>query len=775
MQMLTDLLPYQKDAVAKLSRLKVGALYMEQGTGKTRTTLSLIKPRLDAGKIEAVLWLCPCSVKKNLREDIAYHCGEFPREILIFGIESLSSSDRLYMKLLDLVTTNKIFIVVDESNLIKNKSAIRTVRITELAKHCPYRLILNGTPISKNEADLFAQWYVLDWRILGYQSYYSFAANHLEYWTVRMPDGTEVVDRGRIKRVLNVDYLSEKIAPYTYQIKKDECLKLPRKLYRQAGFRMTEAQEQIYGDIRNEYLLDVDELRDDTIYKFFAALQHVSSGRAVLTPPTQKMATEPIFKDPQDNPRIQALVSEIRNVGTDKCIVFCKYQSEIDDIERVLGDLGYSTAVFTGKLSQKRRQESRERFRGPVQILLANKACGAYGLNLQFCHRIIFYNNDFDLATRLQAEDRVHRIGQTHEVRIVDICAGNTIDTFITDCLLRKENLAEAFRREVALRKGKGKPMEKKLIIGLDDKDKPNEIKKYLAENPDVKEIVYFFPTGMAPQDLSWTGLPVEYRAFWDVIRYMFDTPLHEKVDNSVLLIYDEMLRVKKRNDLSYNACHHIANQTNHVLLFQMIPIIDQIEDFMILVDFIFPWKYKLQSYDDSFLDLPEVEIHRRSYFMDVETVPISDEDREAYETKKKDLFDNLGKKSPSTLPQNLQLFAGNLKKKAVTDGRFYLARNRRVKTAHVWKDYRLFDSMTQCAGSGLSPHYGKVIEAPKIDEAWVIDTPISRVSIPDFLRLSGAIKLHYMTTGLPVDNYYQQELQNFFDALDRIYSKGVV
>ena len=103
MRLLTDLLDYQQDAVDKLSKIKVGALYMEQGTGKTRTTLSLIEPRLNAGKVEAVLWLCPCSVKRNLREDIIYHCGEFPREILIFGIESLSSSDRLYLRLMELV------------------------------------------------------------------------------------------------------------------------------------------------------------------------------------------------------------------------------------------------------------------------------------------------------------------------------------------------------------------------------------------------------------------------------------------------------------------------------------------------------------------------------------------------------------------------------------------------------------------------------------------------------------------------------------------------
>ena len=444
MRLMTALLPYQAEAVEKLIKIKVGALYMEQGTGKTRTTLSLIEPRLSAKKVDVVLWLCPCSVKRNLKEDLLYHCGQMPDEVIIKGIESLSSSDRLYLMLLRLVETHNVFLVVDESNLVKNKLAIRTERIIELSKRCKYKLILNGTPISKNEADLFAQWYILDWRILGYQSHYSFAANHLEYWTVKLPNGKEIVDHGRIKRVLNVDYLTEKIAPYTYQIKKSDCLKLPEKKYYRRNFYITEDQCKAYDDVKSRYLLNIDEMKSETIYKFFAALQHVVSGRNVLAEPDERMKTAPAFQNPKDNPRITALMKEVNDTDG-KAIIFCKYQSEIDDILSLLPD----AVEFTGKLSQKRRQENREAFRHGARFLVANKVCGAYGLNLQFCHKIIFYNNDFDLATRLQAEDRVHRIGQKYTVEIVDICAIGTIDDFIIDCLNRKENLAEAFKREV--------------------------------------------------------------------------------------------------------------------------------------------------------------------------------------------------------------------------------------------------------------------------------------------------------------------------------------
>lgn len=449
MKIDTPLLPHQKDAVSKLQKIKIGALYMEQGTGKTRTALELIAKRLDKSKVDVALWLCPCSVKKNLHEDLAYYCGDFPPEIIIRGIESLSSADILYMKLLELVRRYRVFLVVDESNLTKNKDAIRTQRIIEIARHCEYKLILNGTPISKNEADMFAQWYILDWRILGYQSFYSFSANHLEYKRVRLPNGREIVDYNRIERVLNTDYLSEKIAPYTYQVKKEECLKLPRKRYIGEPFGLDEEQWDEYDIVKQLYLEHVDEIRPETVYKFFAALQHVVSGRRVLTGPKKRMKTEPMISD-EDNPRLWTLRNLLqREIRDEKVLIFCKYKTEAASIRNLLSELGMSSVLFTGDIPQKRRQENRRKFKDDVQCMIANKACGAYGLNLQFCRNIIFYSNDFDLATRMQAEDRVHRIGQTEEVRIYDIYAANTIDEFIMACLSRKEDLVEEFKKNI--------------------------------------------------------------------------------------------------------------------------------------------------------------------------------------------------------------------------------------------------------------------------------------------------------------------------------------
>lgn len=490
----TKLYEYQSKAVDKISNLKVGALYMEQGTGKTRTALEIIKNKMDKGKIEVVLWLCPCSVKNNLKEDIIKHTGELPTEnnIIIRGIESLSSSDRLYLQLLELVKIYKVYLIVDESNLVKNKLAIRTERIIEISSFCKYKMILNGTPISKNEADLFAQWYILDWRILGYKSFYSFAANHLEYKKVRLPSGREIMT-DQIIRVLNVDYLTEKIAPYMYQIKKDEVLKeLKPKEYHMRYFCLDDLQEEEYYETKELFLFNVVDWRSETIFKLFSALQHITSGKRVLSAPEKRMRTEKMYTW-ENNPRIQCLKRTLEDIGEDKCIIFAKYQDEINDIALLLQSENKSYIEFTGKISQKKRQANREKFKNDTQFMLANKQCGAYGLNLQFCHNIIFYSNDFDLATRLQAEDRVHRIGQEKTVNIYDICCEYTIDVFIANCLQNKSNLLDSFKKQISIWK-EAIEMEKiriRQMNSIKDNDFYNILGYFFASKNFRKKLTY--------------------------------------------------------------------------------------------------------------------------------------------------------------------------------------------------------------------------------------------------------------------------------------------
>jgi len=88
MEFLTTLKEHQKKAVEKLKKIKVNALFMEMGTGKTRTMLEIINIKLNKGKISHVIWLCPCAVKENLRRDIIKHTGNEQKDLIEYNIRT---------------------------------------------------------------------------------------------------------------------------------------------------------------------------------------------------------------------------------------------------------------------------------------------------------------------------------------------------------------------------------------------------------------------------------------------------------------------------------------------------------------------------------------------------------------------------------------------------------------------------------------------------------------------------------------------------------------
>ncbi|WP_243129275.1 DEAD/DEAH box helicase [Hathewaya massiliensis] len=473
MELATVLYEHQVKAVKKLQQIKVGALYMEMGTGKTRTALELIKTRLDKGKVNHVTWLCPCSVKENLKRDIKKHCIGDLSMFTVCGIETLSSSIRANSALLELVKQRNCYLVVDESNLVKNHMAQRTKNIIRLAEYCKYKLILNGTPISRNEKDLFSQWYILDWRILGYQSFWSFAANHLEY-DPHIPN--------KVNKCLNTDYLVRKIAPYTYQVKKEECLDLPPKTYETVYCDLTYEQDEHYQKVADDLMFEVDDLEPETIYRLFSGLQSVIAGFRVTT--GKHLNKKPFFKNSLDNPRMQTLLDIIKGME-EKAIIFCKYTYEIETICKLLGD---KAVPFYGELNQKQRQKNLDLFKNEIQFLVANKTCAGYGLNLQFCSYVIYYSNDWDYATRSQSEDRVHRIGQDKNVHIIDICAAYTLDERILKCLQRKENLVDSFKSEIE--KQKDDKFTEDFIYKRDYRGKKYNKKLKSLDKSDLKEVL---------------------------------------------------------------------------------------------------------------------------------------------------------------------------------------------------------------------------------------------------------------------------------------------
>lgn len=423
---------------------------MDMGTGKTRCAIELIARRLS--RIDRVLWFCPVSLKDTIRFEIAKHTDLTDDQVAVFddktnqrdldrsalvyviGLESLGSSDRVTLAANALVT-DQSYVVVDESSYIKGHQAKRTQRVTTMAERARYRLLLTGTPISQGVVDLFSQMRFLSPAILGYQSFYSFAANHLEY-SEKYP--------GVIVRAHKIEHLVSKMLPYIYQVTKEFCLALPDKLNEVRYCRLTTEQREAYQQAKDEILSTSQDAYIDSydIFRLFTALQEIVSGFWNRDGALREYR--------HDRLNILSGILEYIPNG-EKVIIWCKFQHSVAQITEMLAREHGAEAVaqYHGGLSERNRAAELERWRREARFLVATMATGGHGLTLTEASYAIFYENGFKYAERIQAEDRIHRIGQTRPCTYIDIVALKSIDERIQKALSEKANVVESFHHRV--------------------------------------------------------------------------------------------------------------------------------------------------------------------------------------------------------------------------------------------------------------------------------------------------------------------------------------
>lgn len=137
---------------------------------------------------------------------------------------------------------------------------------------------------------------------------------------------------------------------------------------------------------------------------------------------------------------------------TRKSVVFSQFRKMLLLLEEPLKAAGFNFLRLDGAMNAKKRAQVIEEFGaerpyGPTVLLASLKASGA-GVNLTTASRVYLLEPWWNPAVEEQAMDRVHRIGQKEEVRIVRLIARNSIEERILELQESKKKLArEAFTR----------------------------------------------------------------------------------------------------------------------------------------------------------------------------------------------------------------------------------------------------------------------------------------------------------------------------------------
>ncbi|URE38182.1 hypothetical protein MUK42_06738 [Musa troglodytarum] len=138
-----------------------------------------------------------------------------------------------------------------------------------------------------------------------------------------------------------------------------------------------------------------------------------------------------------------------------KSVVFSQFRKMLILLQEPLKDAGFVILRLDGTMSTKRRAEVIKRFGkcgpGEPTVLLASLKAAGTGINLTAASRVYLMEPWWNPAVEEQAMDRVHRIGQKEEVKVVRLIARGSIEERILKLQERKKKLASgAFGRKAA-------------------------------------------------------------------------------------------------------------------------------------------------------------------------------------------------------------------------------------------------------------------------------------------------------------------------------------
>lgn len=443
------------------------AFFMDLGTGKTSTTINVLRHHYTRqGKILRTLILCPVVVCINWHREFKIHSkvadhvcvltgsgkkrGELLRKaldgtskhkIFVTNYEALSMKE-LYPLLVDFAPT---IIVADEAHKIRNHKALRTKLAVQLADNASYKYILTGSPILNNPMDLFSQFRFLDGGATFGRNFYAFRLKYFYDKNAGMP--SQRYFQNWQPRDGSFSEITRRISPLAITVKKKDCLDLPPLVRKRVFVPLAGAQAKAYREMKSlfvTYLQDKACVAQLAIVKGLR-LQQILSGFMKMDDDAGTIVHFP------ENPRLDALRELLEDMipPTEKVIVWSVFRDSYKQITDMFDDMkAFEYRTLVGGMTDKNRQEAIDSFQTnpKVRVLLANQQAGGVGVNLTAASYAVYYSRNFSLEADFQSEARNYRGGsQMHEkVTRIDLVTPETIDEAILDALARKESIADS-------------------------------------------------------------------------------------------------------------------------------------------------------------------------------------------------------------------------------------------------------------------------------------------------------------------------------------------
>lgn len=329
-------------------------------------------------------------------------------------------------------------VIADEAHRMKDPKAKQTRAAWALFHTARNRWALTGTPIADTPADLWA---------IGHgiaPEEYPTRTTFIDRYTLsgmNIWGGLEVYGLDPKHRDEFFGFFD---ARFLRRTKEEVAPELPAKTYSTRYVEMDTKQARAYDRFAKEMVAELDTgilLATDPLAKLTRLVQ-----LAAGTPQLDEAGNVKALADPSC--KVQALHDALDEAPGEPLVVFAASRKLIELCSRSLEKAKVLHRCITGLVGPEVRAESVADFQaGKVQVILATFGAGGEGITLTAASRALFLQRSWSHIDNVQAEDRIHRIGQERPVEIIDVITSGTIEEGIHETDISKsERLQEIVR-----------------------------------------------------------------------------------------------------------------------------------------------------------------------------------------------------------------------------------------------------------------------------------------------------------------------------------------
>jgi SWI/SNF-related matrix-associated actin-dependent regulator 1 of chromatin subfamily A len=314
-------------------------------------------------------------------------------------------------------------LICDEVQYIKSNKAKRTKAVRRLSKHIPHFIALSGTPIVNRpiefyntiqiiNPDLFPNW-------LHYTQRYCNRRHNGFGWDISGASHTDELH----------EILSDSIM---IRRSKAEVLKdLPDKIRSFFPIEMDTQIEKEYNEAENNFVQWMEKS------KGLVAAERASNAEA--------LAQIEILKQMAVKAKLPHAIEWIQDFlyTGQKLVVFCTHHFTIDALMNKFGNIAVK---LDGRTSGPKRQLVVEKFQNEAKtrLFVGNIKAAGVGITLTAASTMAFLELPWTTGELIQAEDRLHRIGQKDSVNVYYLLAEFTIEEKIAQLLDQKRKVLDS-------------------------------------------------------------------------------------------------------------------------------------------------------------------------------------------------------------------------------------------------------------------------------------------------------------------------------------------